>query len=94
MFKFKAEATEAQIKSVTDAFAQLPKKIDAIKEFEWGTDVSEEEKSKGFTHCFLVTFADEKGRAVYLPHAAHQDFIKIVGPVIDDVMVIDYWSKK
>jgi len=94
MFKFKADASEAQIKSVTDAFALLPKKIDAIKEFEWGTDVSEENASKGFTHCFLVTFADEKGRAEYLPHAAHDEFVKSVKPLVDDVMVIDYWSKK
>ena len=94
IFKFKSDASEAQIKEVTDAFAMLPKKIDAIKDFEWGTDVSKENKSKGFTHCFLVTFADQKGLDAYIPHAAHQDFVKIVGPVIEDVMVVDYWAKK
>ena len=78
---------------MTDAFAALPKKIDAIKDFEWGTDVSVENKSAGFTHCFIVTFADEKGREVYLPHPAHKDFVKIVGPVLEDVLVVDYWTK-
>jgi hypothetical protein len=92
LFKFKSEASEKQIKEVTDAFAMLPKKIDAIKGFEWGTDVSPEKKSEGFTHCFVVTFADEKGRDVYLPHAAHKDFVKLVGPVLDKVLVVDYWA--
>jgi len=93
LFKFKDDATKKQIKEVTDAFAKLPKKIDAIKDFEWGTDVSVENKSAGFTHCFVVTFADEKGRAEYLPHPAHQKFVKLVGPVLDKVLVVDYWAK-
>jgi hypothetical protein len=93
LFKFKDDASEDQVKAVTDAFAALPKKIDTIKDFEWGTDVSVENKSEGFTHCFVVTFADEKGREIYLPHPAHKDFVKIVGPVLDKVLVVDYWAK-
>ena len=94
LFKFKADATEEQIKSVTDAFSALPKKIDAISDFEWGTDVSVENRAKGFTHCFLVTFASEKKRAEYLPHAAHGEFVKLALPLVEDVLVVDYWAKK
>jgi hypothetical protein len=93
LFKFKDDASQDQVKAVTDAFAALPAKIDAIKDFEWGTDVSVEKKSEGFTHCFVVTFADEKGREIYLPHPAHQEFVKLVGPVLDKVLVVDYWTK-
>ena len=93
LFKFKDDASKDQVKAVTDAFAALPSKIDTIKDFEWGTDVSVEGKAEGFTHCFVVTFADEKGREIYLPHPAHKDFVKIVGPVLDKVLVVDYWTK-
>lgn len=93
LFKFKADAPKDKVQAVVDAFAKLPKQIDAIKDFEAGTDNSPEMKSKGFSHCFVVTFADEKGREVYLPHPAHQAFVKIVGPVIEDVLVVDYWTK-
>ena len=93
LFKFKSDTTEKQIDEVTEAFAALPKKIDAIKDFEWGTDVSVENKSAGFTHCFIVTFADEEGRDVYLPHPDHKEFVKLVGPVLEDVLVVDYWTK-
>ncbi|MBL9089998.1 MAG: Dabb family protein [Planctomycetaceae bacterium] len=89
-FKFKAGTAPADLKKVTDAFAALPSKIDVIKDFEWGTDVSVENLSKGFTHCFFVTFADEKGRDAYLPHPAHKEFVEIVKPLLDDVCVVDY----
>ena len=94
LFKFKDDATPEQVKAVTDAFSALPSKIDAIKDFEWGTDVGVEKLDQGFTHCFVVTFADEKGRDAYLPHPAHEDFKKIVGPVLDKVLVVDFWTKK
>lgn len=93
IFKFKDEVKPAQVQEVVDAFAALPSKIDAIIDFEKGTDVGIEMKADGFTHGFLVTFADEKGREIYLPHPAHQEFVKLVGPRVDKVLVFDYWTK-
>lgn len=92
LFSFKAGSTAEQIKEVTDAFAALPKKIKTIKAFEWGTNISPENLNQGFTHCFFVSFASEKDRDDYLPHADHQAFVKIVTPVLDKVLVVDYWS--
>ncbi len=94
LFKFKDDATKEQIQEVVDAFAALPKKIKAIEDFEWGTDVSVENKAKGFTHGFIVTFADTDGRDTYLPHPAHKEFGKLVGPRVADVLVFDFWAKK
>ena len=93
LFKFKDEVKPEQVKEVVAAFAALPGKINTIIDFEAGTDVSVEMKADGFTHGFLVTFADEKGREIYLPHPAHQEFVKLVGPLIDKVLVFDYWTK-
>lgn len=94
MFKFKDSATEEQVQHVVDEFKALPKKIDVIRDFEYGTDVSTEDHSHGFTHCFLVTFRDEKGRDEYLPHPAHQEFVKTLRPILDDVLVLDYWVQR
>lgn len=94
LFKFKEEVTPQQIQKVIDAFGALQKKIDVIRDFEWGTDVSVEHKTHGFTHCFLVTFDDEKGRDIYLPHPDHKEFGKLVGPLLEDVLVFDFvWRK-
>ncbi len=90
LFKFKETVTKEQVAEVVAAFGALPGKIDTIRGFEWGTDVSTEMKADGFTHCFVVTFADAKGRDAYLPHAAHDEFVKLVGPRIEKVLVFDY----
>lgn len=93
LFKFKEGATKEQIQGVEEAFRALPGKISEIKDFEWGTNNSPEPHSKGFTHCFLVTFASEEDRDAYLPHPAHKQFASNLGPILEDVTVIDYWAK-
>ncbi len=94
MFKFKDGTKAEDIKKVEDAFRALPSKIDSIKGFEFGTNNSPEKHDKGFTHCFLLTFDDDAGRAVYLPHPAHKAFGKVLGPHVDKVLVVDYVAKK
>jgi hypothetical protein len=94
LFKFKPEVTGAQVQEVVQAFAKLPQRIEVIVGFEHGIDVSVENKQKGFTHGFVVTFRDKAGRDSYLPHPAHQEFVKLVGPRVADVLVFDYWSGK
>lgn len=93
-FRFKPGADADKVKQVETAFAALPSKIDAIKAFEWGVNNSPEKHDDGFTHCFLVTFDSEEGRAAYLPHEAHQEFVKLLGPVLEKPRVLDFWAKK
>jgi len=94
LFKFKAEATKEQIQEIVTGFQALPKKIDGITAFEWGTDVSPEKLADGFTHCFIVTFKDAKSRDAYLPHQAHKDFVAIALPRVERVLVVDFYAKK
>ena len=92
-FKFKTSASLEEIKKVEDSFRGLKEKILQIQKLEWGTNVSKEKHDKGFTHCFLVTFKSEEDRDAYIVHPAHKAFGKSVGPVLDDVFVIDFWTK-
>jgi hypothetical protein len=92
-FKFKESASKEQIKQVEDAFRDLKKKIKEIHSYEWGTNVSPEKHDKGFTHAFILTFNSDKDRDAYLVHPDHKAFGKIVGPVLADVFVVDFWSK-
>ncbi|HSJ02193.1 MAG: Dabb family protein [Verrucomicrobium sp.] len=94
LFKFKDTASKEQIQAVEEAFRELPKKVDTIQEFEWGTNVSPEGKDDGLTHCFFVTFKDKAGLEVYLPHPAHKEFGAKLKGLIDKVVVVDYVAKK
>ena len=89
LFKFKAGTPEEKIREVEKAFAQLPRQIPGIVAFEWGTNVSPEDHAMGYTHCFLVTFKDASARDTYLTHPAHEEFKKLVGPVLEQAHVID-----
>ena len=93
LFKFKEVTTKAQIKEVEDAFSALPSKIEQIKGYEWGLNNSPEGLEKGFTHAFFLTFESEEDRAIYLPHPDHKAFGAVLTPYLDDVLVIDYWTK-
>jgi Stress responsive A/B Barrel Domain len=93
LFKFKETSSVEDIKKVEISFRELPSKIKEIKTLEWGTNNSPENLHQGFTHCFLVTFASEKDREVYLPHSAHLAFVEVLKPHLDKVLVIDYWAQ-
>jgi quinol monooxygenase YgiN len=94
LFKFKDGTKPEDVKKIVDAFAALPKQIDTIVDFEWGTDNSPEGLSQGFTHCFLVTFRTAEARDAYLPHPAHKKFVEILKPYLDKPLVVDYWAQR
>ena len=93
MFKFKDSATPEQVKEVEAAFRKLPTQIKEIAGYEWGTNNSPENLNQGFTHCFFLSFKSEADRAVYLPHPDHKAFGKVLGPYLDKVLVVDYFTE-
>lgn len=93
LFKFKESASRADVEKVEAAFIALPSEIKEIKDFEWGLNNSPEALNKGFTHCFFVTFDTEQDRSIYLPHPSHLAFVEVLSPHLEDVLVLDYWSK-
>jgi hypothetical protein len=90
LFEYKDGTTQEKIDEIAEAFAALPEKIPAIVDFEWGVNTSKEGHSRGLQHCFLVTFNDADGLAEYLPHPAHQAFVKLLRPHLEEVVVVDY----
>ena len=93
LFKFKDDAKPEEVKKVEEAFIALKSQIKEIKAVEWGLNNSPENLNQGFTHCFLVSFASEKDRDIYLPHPKHKEFVATLGPVLEKALVIDYWQK-
>lgn len=94
LFRFSDSTTAAELGMIEEAFSGLPAQIPEIQSFEWGLNNSPEGLDKGFTHAYLLTFASERDRAAYLPHPAHVAFTELVGPHVDDVHVVDYWSRR
>jgi hypothetical protein len=93
-FKFKSDATPAQIKKITDEFAALKTKISEVESLEWGTNSSPEGLSKDFKYCWIVSFKNAHDRDAYLVHPAHKAFVDILKPLLDDVLVVDFVPEK
>lgn len=94
LFKFKEGTAPEKVQEIVDAFSALPSKIPEIAGYEWGLNNSPEGLNKGLTHGFLLTFKSEADRATYLPHPDHKAFGELLIPHLEDVTVVDYWSKK
>ncbi len=92
VFKYKAGASEEQVRQVTEAFAALRTKIPGIVSFEHGVNNSPEKLNQGFTHVYQVTFTSAAARDAYLPHPAHKAFGELLGRlgVLESVFVVDY----
>lgn len=87
---FTDSALPEQILAVRTAFLQIPARIEGVTSVEWGVNDSPEEKNAGFTHCVLMTFADEAARQRYLPHLAHDDLKVIFRPILREIIVLEY----
>ncbi len=94
LFKFKDGAPPEAIRAIEEKFRGLKARIPGIADFEWGTNVSPEKLDQGFTHCFFVTFPDAAARDAYLPHPAHQEFVAVLRPHLDKVLVVDYVARE
>ena len=92
VFKFREDATEAQVQQLTDAFRDLQNKIPGILAFEHGENHSPEGKDQDFDHVYTITFEDAAARDTYLPHPEHQAFGQLLGElgIHEDVFVVDY----
>ena len=92
-FKFKEDVRKEDIRKVEDAFRALKTKIPQVQRLVWGMNNSPEMLNKGCTHVWILGFNSEEDRNVYLTHPDHQEFGKLVKPLLADVFVADFWAK-
>jgi hypothetical protein len=91
LFRFKPEASAAAIEAAEEGFRALCAELPFVKGFEWGRNSSPEKLDDGYTHCFIVSFASPADRDAYLPHPAHQSFIRTrLEGILDKVCVVDF----
>ena len=91
MFGWKPGTPAEKIGEIEDAFRALPASIPQIAGFEWGTDVSVQGLSRGFTHCFVVSYASEADRDAYQVHPDHQAFLALSRPHVEHLLTFDYF---
>jgi len=94
LFKFRDDLPEEMVQKIETEFRALCMGLPFVIGFEWGRNSSPENLNNGLTHCFLVTFANEQDRDIYLPHPAHVEFCKMyLDGNLENVCVVDYMSR-
>ena len=92
LFKFNEGIDISILQEIEKRFALLKHEITLVKDLEWGTNISKEGLSNGFTHCFMLSFEDEKDRDAYIIHPKHQMFVAFIKEYLDKACVVDYWA--
>ena len=87
---FTDETSPDQRNAVRQAFLRIPQQVTGVTRVELGSNNSPEGKNADYTHCVLMTFADEAARQHYLSHPSHDALRSIFRPVLRDIIVLDF----
>jgi hypothetical protein len=94
LIRFRPDISQGTIDELFRALAGLRRTIPGLLDFSGGPYSSPEGLSKGFTHGFVMTFADEASRDAYLPHPDHERVKQQILPLLDGglegVVVFDW----
>lgn len=92
--KFRPEVGQREIADVMADLAALRRKLPGLLDFSWGANASPEGLNRGFTHGFVMTFANAQARDEYLPHPDHEAVKEKILPLLDGgfdaVLVLDW----
>jgi hypothetical protein len=94
LLKVAAETPRRDVEQALDGIRSLVGQIAGLIDYSGGANSSPESKAQGFTHGFVMTFADAASRDAYLPHPLHvkaaERLIAILKPDANSVLVLDW----
>lgn len=94
-FKFKETLAAQKEQEVIENLLSLKGKIPGIVEITAGVNETEETGNiQGYTIGLRVTFQDRESLQQYGPHPAHQEFVRSLKGILENVIVIDYPIQK
>ena len=88
LFKFKSETTAAEIQNLAEGLGGLPQLIDEIREFRFGADVIQSERS--YDLGLVSSFEDLDALQRYQVHPEHQLVVAHVKAISSGVVAVDF----
>ena len=92
--RFKPDVPPAEIDALWKAIASMRQFVPGLLDFSAGAYSSPEGLNKGFTHGFIVTFADEASRDTYLVHPEHEKIkvqaLAMLDGGVEGVIAVDW----
>jgi hypothetical protein len=83
LLRFSAKTPARTVDEIFAGLDGLRRKIPGVLDFSGGAYKSNEGLNKGFTHGFVMTFADAAARDAYLTHPEHEAIKQKVLPLLE-----------
>jgi hypothetical protein len=91
LFEFNEKMNPQKEKELIEFLLSFKDSIPGIIELTAGINVTEEtENIHGYSLGLRVTFQDREALRQYGPHPIHQQFVKLLDGIIENVVVMDY----
>ena len=94
LLRFPPRTTHETIAEIFEAIDEMRDRIPGIVDIDAGEYESPEGLNQGFTHGFVVTFADMASRDAYLEHPDHEPVKQLILDALEgnleDVLAFDF----
>lgn len=88
LFRFRADATEAQIAAAGDELLGMMRQIPDIHDIRWRPNLAP--GSQEYSHVLTVVLADMEAVARYAHHPVHQDVVsRVLAPIREARLAVD-----
>jgi hypothetical protein len=81
---------DGQAQPLFNDLAALQTKLPGMLTYRYGANSSPEGLNQGFTHGFVMSFADAAARDHYLDHPDHEAVKAKYLPLVENVLVFDF----
>lgn len=91
VFRLREDVPDSKQQELLDRLLAFRGRIPGIVELSAGINVTEETENKhGFSIGLRITFESREALRAYGPHPVHQDFVRSLEGMLDQVIVVDY----
>ena len=90
LIRFKEGTPDSIIANLFTDLQRLSRTLPGAVDYSYGRDSSPESLAQGFTHGFVMTFADPSARDAYLVDPEHVSIKENILPHVQSVVVLDY----
>jgi hypothetical protein len=90
LLKFKEGTSSDQIDGIFNDLLDLSEALPGIEDYVAGPNCSGQGLERGYTHGFIMTFADQAALNAAVTHPEQQRVNGVIEPQLDSMLVFDF----
>jgi quinol monooxygenase YgiN len=90
LLKFNESTAADQVEQCFNEILELSENVPGVDDYVAGPNVNPEPMNHGFTHAFIMTFADAAARDAYLAHPERTRVRALVDAHVEKALAFDF----